>query len=139
MDRVSRSASAARLVGLALPPLLLMGLIWFMSSQPDLTTGLGLVDVIGRKVVHAVTFGLLALLWWRALREPFPTVALPVAAAVAIAYGAVDEYHQTFVAGRTGSPVDVAIDALGVAGATMLVLRRRGDAGGRPATASRAR
>jgi hypothetical protein len=139
MDRTSPSASAARLAGLALPPLLLMGLIWFLSSQPDLTTGLGLADLIGRKVVHAITFGLLALLWWRALRERLPAVALPVAAAIALAYGAVDEYHQTFVAGRTGSPIDVAIDALGVAGATMLVLRRRGGAGGRPATASRAR
>jgi VanZ family protein len=140
MARESRSARAGRLASLALPPLLLMGLIWFLSSQPDLTTGLGLADLIGRKVVHAVSFGLLALLWWRVLRERLAAMALPVAAAIALAYGAVDEYHQAFVPGRTGSPVDVAIDALGVAVAALLLLRRRRPGrGAEPATASRAR
>ena len=33
---------------------------------------------------------------------------------IGIAYGASDEWHQTFVDGRKGSPVDVLIDATGV-------------------------
>jgi VanZ family protein len=38
----------------------------------------------------------------------------PVAFALAVAYAATDEWHQTFVRGRHGSPVDVGIDAVGV-------------------------
>ena len=33
--------------------------------------------------------------------------------AATIAYACTDEFHQTFVRGRHGSPIDVAIDALG--------------------------
>lgn len=135
--------SPARVAVLALPPLLLMALIWFLSSLSDLSTNLGLVDLIGRKVIHALTFALLALLWWRALRQTLPATALPVAVAIALAYAALDEYHQSFVPGRIGSPIDVAIDALGVAGAAALVVRRRdadaSDAAREPPTASRAR
>jgi VanZ family protein len=118
------------------PPLLLMALIWFLSSQPDLSTGLGVIDLIGRKVVHFASYALLCLLWWRALRERLPpATALLVAFLLAAGYGAIDEYHQSFVEGRTGSPIDVAIDATGAA-AAILLIRRREPA---PATASRAR
>ena len=116
--------SRARVATLALPPLLLMALIWFLSSLPDLTTGLGLADLIGRKMIHGLTFGLLTVLWWRALRPTLPAGALPAAAVIATAYAGLDEYHQTFVPGRVGSPVDVAIDALGVVAAAVLVVRR---------------
>src|SRR3712207_7480726 len=40
----------------------------FRSAQPDLNSGLGLLDTIGRKLVHFAEYALLALLWWRALR-----------------------------------------------------------------------
>ena len=93
MARTSRTAAYA-------PPLALMGLIYFLSAQPDLNSGLGAVDLVGRKVVHMAEYG---LLWWL------------LAAAITLAYAATDEYHQTFVHGRHGSPVDWAIDAGGVA------------------------
>jgi VanZ family protein len=32
-----------------------------------------------------------------------------------VLYAASDEIHQTFVSGRHGTPIDVAIDAVGVA------------------------
>lgn len=105
------------------PPLVLMTLMWFLSSQPDLSTGLGLVDLIGRKIVHAASFGALCLLWWRAL-PGIGAAALAVPFLLAAGYGAVDEYHQTFVAGRVGSPIDVAIDAAGAAIAIVLIRRR---------------
>lgn len=110
-------------------PLLLMAVIWFFSSQPDLSSGLGLADLIGRKLVHAAEYGLLCVLWWRTLRERLaPAAAIAVALLIAIGYGAIDEYHQTFVEGRTGSPIDVAIDATGAAIAAALVQRRQRDA-----------
>jgi VanZ family protein len=90
-----------------------MGLIFFLSAQPDLDSGLGALDFVLRKLAHATEFALLTLLWAWAIRPLTPRSALP-AALIALAYAASDEYHQTFVTGRSGSPVDVAIDAAGV-------------------------
>ena len=103
------------------PPLALMALIFFLSAQPDLSSGLGAWDTIGRKIVHMASYGLLWFLWQRALRTP---AAYP-AALITIAYAATDEYHQTFVQGRHGSPVDVLIDAAGVGIAILLHARHR--------------
>jgi VanZ family protein len=108
-------------------PLALMGLIFFLSAQPDLTTGLGTWDLILRKLAHATEYGLLALLWWRAFAAagmPAARAAL-LAACISIAYSASDEYHQTFVHGRHGAPLDVAIDALAAVGVSGYLARRR--------------
>ena len=111
-----------------LPPLVLMATIYFLSAQPDLTTGLGTFDLIGRKLVHAGTYALLCVLWWRALRAPLgQRSALAAALAVSVAYAVSDELHQTTVQGRNGSPLDVAIDSLGAAGAAAALRRRDRD------------
>jgi VanZ family protein len=102
-----------------LPPLALMALIFVLSAQPDLNSGLGAVDLIGRKLIHATEYGLLTFLLWRALRN------VPLSVAIAVAYAATDEFHQHFVHGRHGTPVDVAIDSVGVAIAATFILRRR--------------
>src|SRR5919112_1951159 len=103
-----------------LPPLLLMGAIFFLSDQPSLDSGLGVIDLIGRKVVHFAEYALLTFLWWRALA----TVTSPSRAALwafllASGYAATDEYHQSFVEGRHGSPLDWAIDSAGAATAAI--------------------
>jgi VanZ family protein len=108
-----------------LPPLLLMGVIFLFSAQPSLDSGLGVVDLVGRKLVHFAEYALLCFLWWRA----FATVTRPGRAAlaaflVASGYAATDELHQTMVEGRTGTPVDWAIDTAG-AGLAALRLRTR--------------
>jgi VanZ family protein len=109
-----------------LPPLALMALIFFLSAQPNLSSGLGLIDLVGRKVVHMAEFGLLCALWWRALRPMGrPRVALAAAWAVSVLYAVSDEWHQGFVAGRTASPWDVLIDAAGAIVAAVLLARRR--------------
>ena len=46
-----------------LPPLLLMAVIFVLSAQPDLSTGLGVWDFVGRKLVHASEYALLCALW----------------------------------------------------------------------------
>ena len=107
------------------PPLALMALIFFFSHQPDLSSGLGTIDLVGRKIIHAVEYGLLCLLWWRALAtKTTPSRAIAIAAAIAIAYAVSDEFHQSFIEGRRGSPVDVLIDSVGAV-ATAAWLRRR--------------
>jgi len=88
-----------------------MAVIFGLSAQPDLSTGLGVWDFIGRKLVHMAEYGLLWWLWSRAFGFRRPVLA----AVIALAYAATDEFHQTFVHGRNGSPIDWGIDAAGVA------------------------
>jgi VanZ family protein len=109
-----------RVAGRVAPPLVLMALIFFLSAQPDLNSGLGVWDTIGRKLVHMAEYGLLWFLWWRALGYRLA----PVAVAITLIYAASDELHQTTVHGRNGSPWDWAIDAAGVGLAGLLVWRR---------------
>src|SRR3954464_10391271 len=91
----------SRLTTTWLPPLALMALIFFFSAQPDLNSGLGLIDLVGRKLIHAGEYALLCLLWWRALRTVMPpSRALVAAVALSVGYSATDEFHQTFVRGR---------------------------------------
>jgi VanZ family protein len=108
-----------------LPPIALMAVIFAFSAQPDLNSGLGTIDLIGRKIVHMSEYGLLSFLWWRALRTVASgNRALVLAFAVAVAYAATDEFHQRFIHGRHGTPVDVGIDAVGAAVAVVLIRRR---------------
>jgi VanZ family protein len=107
-----------------LPPLVLMGVIFFFSAQPNLNSGLGWIDHVGRKIVHASEYALLCFLWWRALRTKLDANrALAAAWAVATLYAATDEFHQSFVTGRHATPVDVAIDSMGAAVFALLMLR----------------
>src|SRR5215207_7374609 len=93
-----------------------MAVIFLLSAQPDLNSGLGGWDTVLRKLAHMAEFGLLWWLWLRALGRPV------LAAVITLAYAATDEFHQSFVDGRVGSPVDVAIDAAGVGIAVVLWL-----------------
>jgi VanZ family protein len=92
------------------PPVALMGLIFFLSAQSDLSSGLGTWDLILRKLAHMTEYALLFVLWRRALPRQSPWVA----AAIAVGYAITDEIHQTTVADRHGAPTDVLIDAAGV-------------------------
>jgi VanZ family protein len=77
--------------------------------------GIAAVQLLVRKAAHVTEYAILALLMFRALaggrerRAWQPWLVLGIAAA----YAAVDEWHQSFVASRTGSPRDVAIDVCG--------------------------
>ena len=108
---VSRRTETLQVVSRFAPPLALMAVIYALSAQPDLNSGLGAIDFVGRKLIHMTEYGLLFLLWLRALRWRSPLAA----AVIAVAYSATDEFHQTFVEGRHGTPVDVLIDSLGIA------------------------
>jgi VanZ family protein len=98
------------------PPIALMAVIYTLSAQPDLSSGLGTLDTIGRKLIHMAEYGLLWFLWLRALGYRRPLAA----AAIAVGYAITDELHQTTVDGRHGSPIDVLIDTAGVAVAWLL-------------------
>ena len=101
-----------------------MAVIFALSAQPDLSSGPGVFGVVLRKLVHMGEYAALWFLWHRALRYRH----LGLAVAITIAYAGTDELHQSFVEGRHGTPVDVAIDAVGVAAAVALWRRSRRDA-----------
>jgi VanZ family protein len=107
------SRAAQRSLRRSAAPLAWMAVIFVLSAQPDLSTHLGIWDLVGRKLAHIASYALLTWLWFWALRG---TVARPMASAVVISllYAVSDEYHQHFVHGRHGSPVDVAIDSIGI-------------------------
>ena len=91
------------------PVVVWAGLIFVLSSIPDLGTGLGCWDLVLRKIAHAAEFAVLGFLLVRALGGEWAALAL------GIAYAVSDEVHQHFVPGRLGSPLDVAIDVVWVA------------------------
>ena len=102
------------IVRLWLPVVAWAALIFAFSSVPDLGTGLGGWDLLLRKIAHAAEYAVLGALLARALPRPGLAVAFGVLYAVS------DEAHQAFVPGRLGSPIDVAIDAVGVVAGVVL-------------------
>ena len=92
-----------------LPVVAWAAVIFAFSSVPHLGTGLGTWDLVLRKIAHTAEYALLGALLVRATSRPW------LAWALGVLYAASDEIHQTFVRGRHGSPIDVAIDAVGVA------------------------
>ncbi len=106
--------------------------IFVLSSQPRLPSPPG---SLSDKDAHAVAFGLLAaaclfgLTQGRLLAVTGGRAVL--AAVLAVLYGLTDEWHQSFVPGRTADVFDVAADAVGACAAVLLawacaiLLRRR--------------
>jgi VanZ family protein len=92
-----------------LPVLVWAGVIFAFSAVPDLGTGLGGWDLVLRKLAHATEYAVLGALLVRATARP------GLAFGLGVLYAISDEVHQVFVQGRDGSPIDVAIDAVGVA------------------------
>ena len=89
------------------------------------------VQLVVRKTAHVLEYALLAMLLLRAFRAGQGSVRwshIGRAVAVAALCAATDEFHQSFVASRTGSPADVLIDIsgaiAGVAVFTLLVRRK---------------
>jgi VanZ family protein len=111
--------AASRVLSAWLPVVAWAGLIFTLSSIPDLGTGLGGWDLVLRKLAHTAEYAVLGLLLMRALEQA------ALAFAVGVAFAVTDEIHQAFVAGRHGAPLDVLIDAAGVAIGVLLALRLR--------------
>ena len=109
----------SRLLTVWLPVVVWAVVIFTISSIPSLSTGLGLWDTVLRKGAHAVEYAVFGALLLRALGARLPALL------AGVAYAATDELHQHFVRGRHASPVDVAIDAVGVAVGMLVWLRLR--------------
>ena len=92
-------------------------MIFAVSAQPNLPQApLALLDLLLKKGAHMTEYAILALLIRQALGPADAAGQLPRLAlswTLAVLYAATDELHQGFVAGRTATPVDVGIDAVG--------------------------
>lgn len=99
-----------------------MGLIFFVSAQPSLPAAPAWWDLILKKTMHAAAYGILTWLFLRALRGTWRGDAWIriVSVVLALTYALSDEYHQTFVPGRQGTWMDVAIDGVGILIVTLL-------------------
>jgi VanZ family protein len=105
----SDSGSAERTGRILLPVLRFM----FPGASP---LQLDALHGLARKLAHATEYALLAGLWLRAFvaggATPWRTAAWR-AGAIAVVWAVIDESFQATVTSRTGSPLDVAIDAAG--------------------------
>ncbi len=101
------------------PALIWAGVIFYFSSIPSLQYALPSTaeEIVLRKGAHFVEFAILAILLWRVFyfgHKLYPRYAFFWVFILAGFYGASDEFHQTFVVGRTGKVIDAFFDAASV-------------------------
>ena len=113
-----------RVVSTWLPPLVWLAVIFTFSTRHG-GGHLPTAEIALRKLAHVTEYLVLTLLLLRALRRSGVAQAVPVAAVAALAYACSDEWHQSFVPGRTATPRDVAIDGVGIALAALAATRTR--------------
>jgi hypothetical protein len=102
------------------PAVVMMGLIFLASSTPaSRLPYFGTIDLLVKKGGHAIGYALLGLAYFYALpgRLSIPYRAV-MALLMAILFSLSDEFHQSFVEGRTSTLRDVLIDT----GGAMLAL-----------------
>ncbi len=82
-----------------------------------------------RKGGHVFGYGLLSILFFRAWRETLPTPGSPkwtfrwanIAVLGTALVASLDEWHQSFIPSRTGTPWDVLLDSCAAIAAQILV------------------
>ena len=97
------------------PVVAYMAVIFYVSSEPDVAEVA--TNLVSDKILHGVEYAVLAVLVVRALLGGLPRRArgsvIIAAILITIAYGASDEFHQSFVPGRSADWIDLAADAGG--------------------------
>ena len=107
-----------------LPVCAYAGLIFFLSSlsHPE-ELAPSVFEFLGDKMLHAIEYGILGVLCYRAFRYaagPWGArYALGLAIFLATLYGLSDEIHQSFVADRESSGWDLLADFAGAVVATV--------------------
>lgn len=100
-----------------IPPLVWVILIYLLSAIPNIHLTFKAPPGVD-KIVHAILYFVLCWLVWRAFhyQSTLPMVrnsAFLGAFIFCVAYGFLDEYHQTFVPGRSSDFYDVIADTGG--------------------------
>ncbi len=103
------------------------GVIFYFSSIPHLSSGLGVWDLFLRKIAHLIEYGILAFLLTRAFWNTGNLSLSDLCAwslRLSIFYALTDELHQSFVPGRKNSIYDLFIDSLGAVIIVFLIISR---------------
>ncbi len=100
------------------PMITVMGIIFFLSHTPG--EDLQFVSFPGLdKVAHLIMYGALATTvicaFAENLRADKPLVVAILTVSICTLYGITDEWHQSFIPGRSVSTYDIAADAIGAA------------------------
>ena len=130
---IGRAERVERILLFYLPPLLCMGTIFYLSSCSWVPIPLPVWMIVRDKVAHAIMYGLLCYLWIRAFRmgedRSLSSNLFIVAVSITVAYGITDEYHQSFVPGRTATAGDALADSIGALVSGVVLFFRRGRSG----------
>ncbi len=119
MCDVTRQNTTAQVLWYWAPAALYAGLIFFLSAQshPEDNLPSFLFKEVSDKVLHAVEYGILAVLCYRAFRwaagAAIARQAVVLAILAASVYGITDEVHQAFVPLRESSWQDWLADTIG--------------------------
>ncbi len=109
----------------AVAPVLVMGLLWWSSSREIAPQAPSDVRAFLHNGMHVVAYAALCAAWLTSLRRgpgpATPTRCNVVGVLLSVAYGIVDEWHQSSVPGRVSSVSDVISDSCGALLAVVLL------------------
>lgn len=101
-----------------LPPLVWMGMIFYMSSQKSIAVTTNVVaDFITFKTLHMVEYAFLFFLLYRAFHSlsHLPKIFYSLSAlSIAMLYSITDELHQLSIPSRNGRLRDILFDLAGM-------------------------
>ena len=105
----------------------------FRLSKTELFSRAEAIQLIVRKLAHMTEYFTLALSIYLPLRVWLPYKGVSVSGKhffirlilptflLSVLFAATDEFHQSFVPGRCGTPVDVLVDSIGIVTACILL------------------
>lgn len=106
--------------------------IWVHLFGPISAQAWNEVHHLIRKTGHFLGYGLVSICFFHGWRSTFTVIrgqfwpswrrSALLAVACTLLIASADEYHQSFLPGRTSSPIDVGIDVCGAITAQLLVL-----------------
>jgi|SRR5450759_1275443 VanZ family protein len=96
-----------------LPAFLIMGAIFCFSSIPSQEMpNFGNWDTLFKKSGHLLGYAMLAAAYLRGIHS-LGWRAVSIALVCVVLYSVTDEFHQSFIPGRTSTLIDVGIDTIG--------------------------
>ena len=104
------------------PAIIIFSVIWYFSDKPGLKSDYTpIIDFFLRKGAHILEYFLLYLaLFWGFIRRKFSKLSITEfnyinvqVFIIGFIATVLDEWHQTWIPGREGKPLDIAFDSIG--------------------------
>ena len=111
-----------------LPVFLWAAVIFFFSSLPQIKISEFFIwDFIAKKIAHISEYAILFALFFRATKG-----RLPISFLLTMLYAVSDEFHQSFVLGRTATYFDLGFDLSGANIASYIIWKLKQARPGKP-------